>query len=846
MELKTGTSLQGGKYRIERVLGKGGFGITYLAYQKGLNRYVAVKEFFMSDYCNREESTCAVSIPSVGSREMVEKYRSKFVKEAQTIAELDNKHIVPIFDVFEENGTAYYVMKYIGGGSLSSLVKKGEALSLDVALKYVRQVAEALAYCHKRNIAHLDVKPGNILIQDGMAILIDFGISKHYNEGGDQTSSTPVGISKGYAPLEQYKKGGVTTFSSVTDIYSLGAVLFRLVTGQTPPDADEVNEEGLPEFPSAVPQYVQDAITAAMQPKKKDRPQSVDDLLALLVEPAVEDVDMEDTELEDDSEDTELTDDIDCAEGKSEGADSAEEKYEEVPESGKTPTRPHNKRLLYGVAGVLIVVVAVICILWGISSPEKRETGYSNGILKVNGIEYPMVYVEGGSFMMGSDDSDAISDEKPVHRVTLSSYRIGKYEVTQDLWEAVMGSNPSHFKGSKRPVESVSWDDCQEFIRKLNALTGQNFCLPTEAQWEFAARGGNNSNGYIYSGSNNIDKVAWYNGYIGNRTRDVGRKSPNELDIYDMSGNVSEWCSDWYGAYGSSSETNPSGPSSGSGRVLRGGDRSNAERICRVSCRHSSAQSHSKGLCGLRLCLPLNAPECEVSYSNGILKVNGIEYPMVYVAEGSFMMGSDNIYIVANPAHRVTLSSYRIGKYEVTQDLWEAVMGINPSDFIGSRRPVENVSWNDCQEFIRKLNVLTSQNFCLPTEAQWEFAARGGTSSNGYKYSGSNNIDKVAWYGGINGNSGNRTHNVGTKSPNELDIYDMSGNVSEWCSDWYGAYGSNSETNPSGPLSGSYRVIRGSDYFDAIDSDADYSRLFIRIHAAPTCRNDGLGFRLCL
>ena len=363
MELKTGASLQGGKYKIEKVLGKGGFGITYLAYQQGLNRYVAVKEFFMSDYCNREETTCAVSIPSVGSREMVEKYKSKFVKEAQTIAELDNPHIVPIYDVFEENGTAYYVMKHIAGGSLSSLVKKGKAMPVDIALKYVRQVAEALAYCHERNIAHLDVKPGNILIQDGVAVLIDFGISKHYNEDGDQTSSTPIGISKGYAPLEQYKKGGVTTFSPVTDIYSLGAVLFRLVTGQTPPDADEVNEEGLPEFPSDIPQYVQDAITAAMQPKKKDRPQSVDDLLAMLVEPTVEDVDeddSEDTELEDEeSEDTEVTDDVDPSEVKT--------------------VVPRNKKLLYGVVGgLLAAVVAVLCILWGISSSAKRELAESD------------------------------------------------------------------------------------------------------------------------------------------------------------------------------------------------------------------------------------------------------------------------------------------------------------------------------------------------------------------------------------------------------------------------------------------------------------------------------------
>ena len=672
MELKTGASLQGGKYKIEKVLGKGGFGITYLAYQQGLNRYVAVKEFFMSDYCNREESTCAVSIPSVGSREMVEKYKSKFVKEAQTIAELDNAHIVPIYDVFEENGTAYYVMKHISGGSLSSLVKKGEAMPVDLALKYVRQVAEALAYCHERNIAHLDVKPGNILIQDGVAVLIDFGISKHYNEDGDQTSSTPIGISKGYAPLEQYKKGGVTTFSPVTDIYSLGAVLFRLVTGQTPPDADEVNEEGLPEFPSDIPQYVQDAITAAMQPKKKDRPQSVDDLLAMLVEPTVED---------EDSEDTELTDEVDPSEEDS------------GSESEKTPTKS-NKRLLYGVVGgLLAVVVVVLCILWGISSSEKRElaesdqtqylslitsadslsmnesslpeamalydsaavfetqyagtrfsdlfaetaavsstrlqsqfdsisavrqqeadervrqefererrekeeaerkrceTGYSKGILKVNGIEYPMVYVSGGSFMMGSEDSDADTFwERPVHRVTLSSYYIGKYEVTQDLWKAVMGSNPSSSMGSRKPVDCISRDECYEFIRKLNNMTGQNFKLPTEAQWEFAARGGNSGKGYKYSGSNNIDDVN-----SGKAVYNVGIKSPNELGIYDMSGNVWEMCCDRRDVYRSSSQIDPiSGPYGDF--AVRGG------AFSRVSERGGSNGGRDLRV-GFRLCL---------------------------------------------------------------------------------------------------------------------------------------------------------------------------------------------------------------------------------------------------
>lgn len=230
-------------------------------------------------------------------------------------------------------------------------------------------------------------------------------------------------------------------------------------------------------------------------------------------------------------------------------------------------------------------------------------SGTSDFVLKVKGVEYPMVFVEGGTFKMGSDDSEAYSWEKPVHQVTLNSYCIGKYEVTQELWEAVMGSNPSHFKGARRPVEQVSWDDCQVFIRKLNSLTGKNFKLPTEAQWEYAARGGKKSRGYKYSGSNTIGKVARYDGNSGSKTHDVGTKSPNELGLYDMSGNVCEWCNDRYGSYESSSQTNPTGPSSGSNRVSRGGGYYSNARYCRISYRSIYPPDIRLIDLGLRLCL---------------------------------------------------------------------------------------------------------------------------------------------------------------------------------------------------------------------------------------------------
>ena len=215
-----------------------------------------------------------------------------------------------------------------------------------------------------------------------------------------------------------------------------------------------------------------------------------------------------------------------------------------------------------------------------------------------------MVNIEGGTFTMGAtleQGDDAGSDEKPAHKVTLSDYFMGKTEVTQELWVAVMGRNPSHFKGNYLPVENVSWDDCQEFIKKLNSLTGLNFRLPTEAEWEYAARGGKKNRGCKYSGSNDIGSVAWYMDNSSSKIHAVAAKLPNELGLYDMSGNVFEWCSDWYGDYSSVSQTNPIGPSSGSVRVIRGGCLSDRTSGCRVSLRIFCVPNRRLDTLGLRL-----------------------------------------------------------------------------------------------------------------------------------------------------------------------------------------------------------------------------------------------------
>ena len=285
MHLQAGALLKNGEYKIEKVLGQGGFGITYLAEQTSLGRKVAIKEFFMKEHCERDSGTSYISVPSSGSRELVDRFRQKFIKEARNIASLEHKHIVPIIDVFEENGTAYYVMKYFSGGSLSF----NSAIPEDVALRYINQLASALRFIHQKRMMHLDIKPSNILLDDeDNVVLIDFGLAKQYDNAGQQTSTTPVGISHGYAPIEQYRSGGVSAFSPATDIYSLGATLYKLLIGTTPPEAMDIVATGVPACPANVSAETWNAVKSAMQPAALSRPQSVDEFLSLLSENGTE------------------------------------------------------------------------------------------------------------------------------------------------------------------------------------------------------------------------------------------------------------------------------------------------------------------------------------------------------------------------------------------------------------------------------------------------------------------------------------------------------------------------------------------------------------------------------
>lgn len=526
MQLQSNTVLQGGKYKIEKVLGQGGFGITYLGIQTGLNRPVAIKEFFMKEYCEREETTSKVLLGSQGSRDIVDRFRTKFIKEAQTIAQMDNPHIIRIHDIFEENATAYYVMEYIDGDSLETLIQKRGKLDISLTLIYIHQIAKALDYIHQKKILHLDIKPSNILLRhEEDVVLIDFGISKRYDDAGSQTSTTPTGISKGYAPIEQYRQGGTSMFMPSTDIYSLGATMYKLLTGETPPEASEIVDDGLT-LPTYIDKKTATTIEKCMAPARKQRPQSVAEFLSLIA------------------------------------IKSYEYPQDSIYDSQKEDT---------------------------IIQPSTNNNHLS---IDVKGISFRMCFIEEGTFIMGAtpeQEYEAYGDEKNKKKISIQNFYLGETAVTQKLWNTVMENNQSSSVGDNLPIENISWIDCINFIQKLNSITGYKFRLPNEEEWEYAARGGNQSKGYKYAGSNHIDEIAWYDGNSKLQIHPVALKKPNELGLYDMSGNIQEWCSSFY-EYSSN-------------RMLRGGCYLSSPRRCRVSCRNNNSQVYHDASIGLRLAL---------------------------------------------------------------------------------------------------------------------------------------------------------------------------------------------------------------------------------------------------
>ncbi|RMG74760.1 MAG: formylglycine-generating enzyme family protein [Bacteroidetes bacterium] len=453
--------------------------------------------------------------------------------------------------------------------------------------------------------------------------------------------------------------------------------------------------------------------------------------------------------------------------------------------------------------------------------------------------------IPAGSFLMGSPEDEAgrDGDESPQREVTFSAaFYLGTFEVTQAQWLAVMGENPAQFQHTpqhlQHPVETVSWADCQEFIYRLQRLGLGLFRLPTEAEWEYACRASTTTR--FYWGDDPEEWQSHQYGWINSRshaaTHVVGIKQPNPWGLYDMAGNVWEWCQDTYAPYDGSPARRDTL------KVFRGGSWYDFIQSQRSANRHKHGLHERFPAIGLRLVLEQRLPTRRLPLAGD----QTISF--VHIPAGKFVMGSDSSDVFYQgdefPAHEVVLTrDFWLGQFEVTQAQYEAVMGYNPAVFQrlpqAGDRPVDMLSWDDCQTFIAQLNTLGLGNFRLPTEAEWEYACRAGTNT---LFSWGDDLAEGpmlahAWY---NSRAEGRSHPVGFKKPNSWGLFDMCGGVWEWCQDWLGPYQAEAQTDPQGPEEGTRRVYRGGSWFN----EPEALRPANRHGHPPDTRGTNSGLRL--
>jgi formylglycine-generating enzyme required for sulfatase activity len=533
--LPAGTRLE--EFVIEKVLGSGGFGITYLAKDARLGRSVVIKENLPVQFCFRDSASSTVR-PRHSGGDDADSFAwslENFEKEAAMLASLDHPGSVRVLRSFEANGTAYFVMPFIEGTAQDEVIRrraqKSDPFSVAEQRAVLARVLEALDYLHARGIYHRDIKPGNLLMTEGgTPVLIDFGAAR---QRLSERSLTVV-ESPGYTPFEQLQTRG--KIGPWSDFYALGATLYKTITGEAPPKStDRILEDSIEPLASRVElrgRYPESFL------------KSIDRALA----------------------------------AKPEGRYQDAREWREAVEGGPQAVSIAVSTFRPPVPEPVPARVDESVRMEGTRAGEMRTLG---------GIE--MVWCPPGAFLMGSPASEADrSNDETQHRVTLTKgFWMAKTETTQGQWESVMGDNPSHFKGMDLPVETVSWDDVQGWLVKMNERhplpAGWKWELPTEAQWEYACRAGTET---AFAGD--FDEMAWYSGNSGSKTNPVGTKQANDWGLHDMHGNVWEWCRDWYGDYPSGVASDPQGSAAGSFRVRRGGGWFNDPLNCRSACRNRS------------------------------------------------------------------------------------------------------------------------------------------------------------------------------------------------------------------------------------------------------------------
>jgi formylglycine-generating enzyme required for sulfatase activity len=545
-------------------------------------------------------------------------------------------------------------------------------------------------------------------------------------------------------------------------------------------------------------------------------------------------------------------------------------------------------------AATLLLILGMFFFQTSYSSAQQpNKESFTNSI----GIKFMLI--PKGKFLMGSPPDEKGSVEAEVrHEVTIShDYYLGTYEVTQAQYKQIMGRNPSMLqqvdvverhpetnrvlrvvKGpdrSNHPVEQVSWEDAAEFCQLLSALpeekkAGRVYRLPSEAEWEYACRAGSQTAYSFGRDAKSLINYGWYNSTgdtLFASSHAVGLKKANAWGLYDMHGNVWEWCSDWKGDYPTGSVTDPIGPATGKYRVNRGGSFINNSADCRCANRYYYGPLDRNCHVGFRVALS-SVEEATVrqdhsSFDKVIVRqnpkeiTNSIGIKLVRIPKGKFLMGSPEVeygLVYSETLHEVTISNnFHMGSTEVTQAQWQKLMGNKPSKFDGDELPVEQINWEEAVEFCKRLSERPEEKkagrkYRLPTEAEWEYACRAGTSTPfhfGSRLSGRQaNCNGAMPYGDDKqGPHLKNTTPVGKYPGNAWGLYDMHGNVWEWCSDWAGEYPPESfVTDPSGPATGSYRVNRGGSY----GMSAVLCRSAFRNRFVPSLRSSLIGFRVVM
>jgi formylglycine-generating enzyme required for sulfatase activity len=468
------------------------------------------------------------------------------------------------------------------------------------------------------------------------------------------------------------------------------------------------------------------------------------------------------------------------------------------------------------------------------------------------GVTMKLAYIPAGEFLMGSPDNEPGRGpgEGPQHRVRITKgFYIAVTHVTQAQYEAVMGNNPSTYKGRENPVETMLWNDAVEFCKRLSARTGREVRLPTEAEWEYACRAGTTTRYFFGDADGELSEYAWWKANTGNTPKPVGQKRPNPWGLYDMGGNVWQFCQDWYADkyYGESPLVDPPGPAVGQlmgpavppipARVVRGAAWNNAPTPgeCRSATRDATDPNGAPNV-GFRVvcneAVPGAAapakPTAGLSPGKTVeMDCGGVPMKLTYIPPGDFLMGSPENeagrYGPEGPQHRVRITkAFYMGVTEVTQAQYEAIMGKNPSTHRRQENPVETVLWSDAVEFCKRLSTRTGREVRLPTEAEWEYACRAGTTTRYFFGDAEGDLGDYAWYQGNNSPGTNTPKPVGRRLPNPWGLYDIYGNVLEWCQDWYDEryYGKSPVSDPTGPMVGQLfgpsappapaRAVRGS------------------------------------